>query len=209
MSTSASLPWLATSLVGPRVVVRPLASVDLPGLLAVNGDDAVTHFLPYASWQSLADAEAWFRRISALQEGGTLRQFVIVERASTAVIGACVIFRFDVASRRAELGYVLGREYQGQGFARETLALLLTYAFAPMPEGMGLRRLEAEVAPDNKPSSRLLEKLGFTREGHARERWLVKGMARDVLIYGMLDREWPEAVKVGTNDALLSASTRA
>jgi ribosomal-protein-alanine N-acetyltransferase len=97
------------------VVLRLAEQADLPMLLAVN--DAVTRFLPYATWQDLADGEAWFGRISARQAAGELVQFVIVHKESGQVIGACLLFRFDIPSGRAELGYVLGR----LGFVQEGL----------------------------------------------------------------------------------------
>ena len=43
------------------------------------------------------------------------------------------------------------------------------------------------------PSARALERLGFTREGHLRERWIVAGEVSDSWIYGLLAREWRAA----------------
>ena len=69
---------------------------------------------------------------------------------------------------------------------REALGAVLNCAFGPY----GLRRLEAEVDPLNQASSRLLEGLGFTREGQLRKRWVDKGAAHDTIIYGLLNDEW-------------------
>lgn len=67
----------------------------------------------------------------------------------------------------------------------EALGALIGCAFG----SMGLRRLEAEVDPRNRSSARLLQGLGFTKEGLLRERWVTKGEARDVEIYGLLRNE--------------------
>jgi RimJ/RimL family protein N-acetyltransferase len=69
----------------------------------------------------------------------------------------------------------------------EALAALVGCAFTRM----GLRRLEAEVDPRNGASGRALQRLGFTREGLLRQRWVDKGEAHDVEAYGLLKREWP------------------
>jgi RimJ/RimL family protein N-acetyltransferase len=52
--------------------------------------------------------------------------------------------------------------------------------------------VEADIDPDNGPSVALVERLGFVREGHLRERWWPYGQPLDSLIYGLLAREWRE-----------------
>jgi ribosomal-protein-alanine N-acetyltransferase len=170
-----------------RVRVRLLAQGDLPALFEVNSDEAVTALLPYASWAAPADGDAWFERMAALQATGQALQFVVADKASDKAIGTCLLFRLEEASRRAELGYVLGRAHWGRGLMQEALSALLTRAFG----AMALRRLEAEVDTRNPASARLLQRLGFTREGLLRQRWVTKGEAKDVEIYGLLCNEWP------------------
>lgn len=170
-----------------RLRVRRLAESDLPALLEVNGDEAVTALLPYATWTSPADGDAWFQRMADLQATGLALQFVVAEQASDRAIGTCLLFRLDEGSRRAELGYALGRAHWGRGLMQEALRALLDRAFG----GMALRRLEAEVDVRNPASARLLQRLGFRREGLLRQRWVTKGAARDVGIYGLLRDEWP------------------
>jgi [ribosomal protein S5]-alanine N-acetyltransferase len=173
----------------PRLLIRIVQEADIPGLLPINGDEHVTRWLPYAAWQSLADGHAWFERMRALASTGAALQFVIVERASGGVIGTCLLFRHEEASARAELGYVLGRAHWHQGFMQEALAALIACAF----NEYALRRLEAEVDPDNVASNRLLHGLGFVHEGLLRKRWVTKGMACDANIYGLLRDEWSAA----------------
>jgi [ribosomal protein S5]-alanine N-acetyltransferase len=56
---------------------------------------------------------------------------------------------------------------------------------------MRIRRVEAEVNPDNIASNALLTSLGFVREGYLRERWVGKGATYGVNIYGLLASDWP------------------
>ena len=167
--------------------VRLLAEADLPALFEVNADEAVTSLLPYATWTSPADADAWFKRMRDLQATGLALQFVVADKASDKAIGTCLLFRLEEVSHRAELGYVLGRAHWGRGLMQEALSALLDRAFGPM----ALRRLEAEVDTRNPASARLLQRLGFSREGLLRQRWVTKGVAKDVEIYGLLRDEWP------------------
>jgi RimJ/RimL family protein N-acetyltransferase len=169
-----------------RLIVRPVEERDLPALLLVNGDDEATRFLPYASWRSLADGRAWFDRMSSMGARGESIQYVLIERTSGLAVGTCLLFRYEESSARAELGYVLGRRYWGRGLMREALVAVINCAFGAYE----LRRLEAEVDPLNLASSRLVERLGFAREGRLRKRWVDKGAAHDTIIYGLLNDEW-------------------
>lgn len=170
----------------PRLLIRPLAHDDLPALMPVNGDDEVTRFLPYATWRTPADAEAWYQRIQSLQAGGGALQFVLVEKAAARLVGTLLLFRHDENSRRAELGYVLGRAGWGRGLMTEALHALIAHAFGVMD----LRRLEAEVQPANVASTRLLERVGFVREGLLRQRWVARGQPYDVVAFGLLRHEY-------------------
>lgn len=168
-----------------RLLLRLVAEADLPALLEVNGDDTVTRFLPYATWNSLADAHAWYQRMCDLQAAGSALQFVVIDKRTERAIGTCLLFQLDQASARAEIGYALGQAHWGQGIMQEALAALIGCAFGEM----ALRRLEAQVDPRNEASGRLLLRLGFTREGLLRQRWITKGQACDVEVYGLLRQE--------------------
>ena len=169
-----------------RLHVRLVTDADLPALLDVNGSDEVTRLLPYPTWTSTADGDAWLARMRGIEATGTALQFVVASKETDAAIGTCLLFRHDEGSARAELGYVLGRAHWGRGLMSEALSTLIDGAFGPM----GLRRLEAEVDVRNAASARVLERLGFVREGIARQRWVTKGEARDVTSFGLLRDEW-------------------
>jgi RimJ/RimL family protein N-acetyltransferase len=181
------MPFVAPKLIeSARVCVRPVSESDLPSLLAINGDEEVVRFLGHAPWQVMADAEAWFARISKLQASRSALEFVITARETGSVIGRCGLFDFEEVDAHAALGYVLGRAHWRRGYMREALAVLIHSAFSEM----GLRRLEARVEAQNTASATLLRRLGFTKEGVLRERWISKGETMDAEVYGLLRHEW-------------------
>ena len=187
----------------PRLRLRLVTEADLPSLLEVNSNAEVTALLPYATWSSLSDGEAWYERMSGIQATGLALQFVVVNKSTGTAIGTCLLFRFEEASARVELGYALGRAFWGQGFMREALTALLNRAFG----SMGLRRIEAEVDPRNIASAALLTRLGFAREGLLRKRWVTKGRAEDVEMYGLLRGELrDEAGRVWSDSSIERAS---
>ena len=75
----------------------------------------------------------------------------------------------------------------------QALQALLRYAF----QTLDLNRLEADIDPRNVASSRTLERLGFQKEGHLRERWIVNDEISDTWLYGLLRREWQEHSSAG------------
>lgn len=67
----------------------------------------------------------------------------------------------------------------------EALGAILTYAFGTM----NLHRVEARTIEGNTRSERLLERLGFKREGRLRESFVLRGSPRNVLVYGRLSTD--------------------
>ena len=91
-----------------------------------------------------------------------------------------------------ELGYVFNKNFQGMGYATEAARALLDDAFA----NQTARRVVARCNPLNGASWRLLERLGFRREGYfVRDIYFRKDTAGnpiwcDTYAYGMLKEEW-------------------
>jgi len=123
--------------------------------------------------------------IIAEVERGEALQWAIERRDDGRVIGSITLMLAD-GQPRAEIGYILGREHWGRGFAAEAQGRTIEYAFGEL----GLHRLEADTHPDNHASTRSLERLGFRREGLLRERWLVGGEYGDSVLWGLLAEDW-------------------
>jgi ribosomal-protein-alanine N-acetyltransferase len=169
-----------------RLVIRGIQEADMADLLVMNQDDEVLRFLPYAKWLTLDDGLAWLARVRKLEAAGTAVQLVMVDKASARVIGACVLFKYDEGSSRAELGFAMAREFWGKGLMLEALTVLIAHAFTVR----GVRRLEAEANSLNTASCRLLDRLGFVSEGLMRQRYRVKGAIYDTRVFGLLGDEW-------------------
>jgi [ribosomal protein S5]-alanine N-acetyltransferase len=87
--------------------------------------------------------------------------------------------------RSATLGYCFDDAVWGQGFATEAADALLRWAF----DTLALNRVQAETDTRNTASARVLEKLGFVREGTLREDCIVDGEVSDSWVYGLLRRQ--------------------
>lgn len=169
-----------------RLLLRPLTDDDASALFAIFSDPEVMRYWSSPPWRELAQAHDWLRDIQDGYCAGDYLQLGIERSSDCALIGACTLFAFHTASRRAEIGYALGRPYWGAGYMHEALTALITYAF----DTLHLHRLEADIDPRNTASARALERLGFQREGLLRERWIVNGEITDTALYGLLCWEW-------------------
>jgi [ribosomal protein S5]-alanine N-acetyltransferase len=88
--------------------------------------------------------------------------------------------------RSASMGYCLGEAAWGHGYATEAAHALLQWAF----DTLDLNRVQAETDTRNVASARVLEKLGFVREGTLREDCVVNGEVSDSWVYGLIRRQW-------------------
>ena len=106
------------------------------------------------------------------------------------LIGTVSLFAINRPQFRGEVGYALASDHWGHGYATEGLRLAIDFAFA----SIGLTRLEADVDPRNAPSCRVVERVGFQREGLLRQRWHVAGEVTDSVIYGLLREDYVAAL---------------
>ncbi|HVS13121.1 MAG TPA: GNAT family protein, partial [Thermoanaerobaculia bacterium] len=129
--------------------------------------------------QLLQDIASGIDRNDLLQWGVTLPD-------SDTLVGTCTLAHVDWSNERAEIGFALAPSHWGKGVMSAALPLLLDHAFTTL----ALNRLEADVDPRNYRSLRLLERLGFRREGLLRERHLVAGERQDAMLLGLLAADW-------------------
>lgn len=86
----------------------------------------------------------------------------------------------------AEIGYMVGEEYHGQGIATAGLRLFLRELFARTE----LRRVIALVHEENRASCRVLEKLGFEQEGLLRDHFIIQGQPVNEIYFALLRKDW-------------------
>lgn len=182
MSSEAPLPELSS----PRLVLRWLEPDDASALFRIYSDPEAMKYWSSLPMTSEGDAHALLDGIAAGLEEGRLFEWGVALQESDEVIGTVTLASLDGANKRAEIGFMLDRAMWRRGYMSEALRTLLDYAFG----ALGLERIEADVDPRNESSLRLLERLGFQREGYLRERWRVGGGVQDTVLLGLLRREW-------------------
>ena len=115
---------------------------------------------------------------------GQLYAYGIFLKATDKLIGdisLTQIARGDLQS--CYTGFTLDKEYNGKGYTTEALQLVVDFAFRELK----LHRIEAGAMPDNIASIRVLEKVGFKKEGIAKENLKINGKWTDHQILGIIN----------------------
>jgi [ribosomal protein S5]-alanine N-acetyltransferase len=165
-----------------RLRLRPYTEADIPELLPLVGTRevaATTLRIPHPyTEQNARDF------LVLLEEPGRI-WLAITLREDGCQIGG-IGLTVDAQHQRAELGYWLGVNYWGQGFATEAACEMLRYGF----EDLALNRIFASHFKRNSASGRILVKLGMSYEGCQREHYRKWGQPVDSELYGILRKEW-------------------
>src|SRR5579864_9465483 len=174
----ASLPTLETK----RLRIRPYSEADIPELLPLIGTrEVAATTLRIAHPYTEQDARAF---LELAKEPGKMWLAITLLSDGRQIGGSGM--RIEEQHRHAELGYWLGVDYWGQGYATEAGREMIRYGF----EQLDLHRIFATHFAHNPASGNVLRKLGMRHEGCQREHLLKWGQFVDSEIYGLLRHEW-------------------
>lgn len=167
-----------------RLIIRSFRPEDADDLYAYLSREPVVRYEPYESFSREQAAEEAVRRASD-------HSFLAVVLKDTDRVIGNVWFAPD-EWETWELGYVFHDAYWGRGYAAEACHAVLADAFVMQ----NARRVIAMCNPENTASWRLLERLGFRREGHLRRNVFFRRdesgqpLWQDTYEYGLLREEW-------------------
>ena len=176
-----------------RLRLRPVADTDADDLFTLNSDAEVLRYWDSPPWTDRSAVERFLAGSRRMAEDGTGTRLVIERGSDQAFLGWCTFNGWNPTFRSASLGYCLSRPAWGQGYATEAAGALLGWAFG----ALDLNRVQAEADTRNGASARVLEKLGFVREGTLREDCIVNGVVSDSWVYGLLRRDWEKQRPLG------------
>jgi ribosomal-protein-alanine N-acetyltransferase len=175
-----SCPELTT----PRLRLRPFEPRDVDGLHACFGDVEVMRYWNFPACQSKAETNRWVEILARATSPHNYQAWAVAEKRSDRCIGMVNYHHREAHNRRLEIGYILAPANHRQGLMTEALQALMAFCF----DELRTHRIEAMISPDNLASIRLVERLGFAREGGPlRDYWRVGEQYRSVLVYGLID----------------------
>lgn len=115
-------------------------------------------------------------------------RWVIVRKDNGLPIGTCGFHCWERKNMLVEIGYDLGKEHWGYGYMTEALTAAINCSI----EYMDINRIQAFVSVDNKKSCRVLERLGFKKEGIIRDKHFFRGNFYDHFCFSLLKTDWTQ-----------------
>ena len=179
---SLSTPTLHTA----RLRLRPFNDSDVNALFAMHSNATVLRYWDSPPWSERQRAERFIAACRQIAEAGTGTRLAVDRASDGTFIGWCSLTRWNPDYRSASMGYCFDDAVWGHGYATEAARVLLQWAF----DTLEMNRVQAETDTRNVASARVLEKLGFVREGMLREDCVVNGEVSDSWVYGLIRREW-------------------
>lgn len=172
---------------GERVLLRVASSGDYPQWAQLR-EESRTFLTP---WEPIWPADdltrlAFRRRIKRYQReirDGTGYPFFVFSPDGETLFGGVTLGQIQRGvAQSGVLGYWMGERYANKGFMTAAVRAIVGFAF----DTLQINRIEAACLPSNAPSVRLLEKVGFTREGYARRYLCIDGRWQDHYLYGLV-----------------------
>jgi RimJ/RimL family protein N-acetyltransferase len=183
------MPSIPQPLIGRRVVLRELVTSDWEG---IHSYARLPEACRYQTWgPNTEDQTRSFcaqQIAAASEEPRTLYAVAITTTSDDAIKGVAALNVRSFDYGQGEISYILHPDIWGQGYATEAALLLLQFGFSELQ----MHRIYATCDPRNVASTRVLEKLGMTYEGHMRETMHIRDGWRDSLLYSILRREWSQ-----------------
>lgn len=173
-----------------RVVLRAPQMSDYPAWAELRGDSR-EFLVPWEPrWAPDELSRSSFRRrvrhyLRDMREDMGYALFVYDTRSAALVGGLTLCNVRRGVTQSCTLGYWVGAKYARQGYMTAAVRAIVPFVF----ESLELHRLEAACLPTNTASMRLLDRIGFEREGLARRYLRINGEWRDHVLYALLDTD--------------------
>ncbi|GAA1709327.1 GNAT family protein [Kribbella yunnanensis] len=176
---------------GARILLREFRANDLDDYLAISGDDRVTDWMAFNSYdraKATEMLEGILERSARTDRPDYM--LAIARQDDDRVVGFARIAPGTPASGpwSAKLGYAVHADHWGNGYATDAARVMVGFAFGTL----GVHRVTAAIGPENAASIAVVKRVGFSYEGHLRDHVFTNGAWRDSLLYSILENEYAD-----------------
>jgi ribosomal-protein-alanine N-acetyltransferase len=187
-------PSLSTRIETARLILRPPRTSDVPEMRrALRKNDA--HLRPWSVAPAVGEDPTSLTSVSRLvlrhrgewKRGQSHVLLVTPREDERSIIGRVALGGvLRGAFQNAYLGYWIDSDHQGRGLMTEAVRAATAFAFGDAT----LHRVQAAVMPRNVASQRVLEKVGYRREGFCERYLCIAGSWEDHVIFAVTAEEW-------------------
>lgn len=184
-----SLDWRPPILETERLILRPVTQDDAGAVFLYASNPNLTRFTLFETHQTIEDSR-WFVSTYA-HSRYTCKEpdpfgIVIKYDPDGMMVGALGAHWLSQPNGTMEIGYSIAEPFWGHGYIPEACQALIDYLYA----NFAVERLQARVFVGNIASDRVLEKLGFMKEGVLRSLVFRRGAWCDIAMWSLLRSDW-------------------
>lgn len=169
-----------------RLVLRKLERGDAADLFEYASDPAVPRFMPWEAHNTIEETNEFITFILEAYEKQQKLTWAIELKTTGKMIGTIDFIKWLPKHGRAEIAYALSRKYWGKAYMPEAAKALVAFGF----NNMELNKVEASILLENSQSRSVLEKIGMSFEGVARQHFKLKDEFVDLAMYSLLKSEY-------------------
>lgn len=184
---SVGTVWQGYPLLSQRLRLRPLKAADVPEIARLLDDWEVVRLTANIPHPFSEDDAHSFVAMMEGKRAARIGAALAMERVLDGAVVGAIGFGLE-HDGTPELGYWVGREHWGQGFASEAARRLVRHLF----EDMGVARVWASAHPDNAASRRVLEHAGLAPEGHEMVAMPARGQSVVMPVVAVTREAWSE-----------------
>lgn len=171
-----------------RMELREIHPEHAEDYFDVMGRDEVTQYYGMDSLKEIKQAKELIESFHTTKDAGRGMRWGMFKKGSDRLMGTIGLNNLLLYSKKTEVGYEIHPNYWRKGFVFEANKAVLDYAFGELE----LYRVGAITFPENTASIRLLEKLGFKKEGTLRGYLFQRNQSYDANVFSLLRPEWEE-----------------
>ena len=168
-----------TAVSGKTLLLRQLQQEDAADVYALRSDRELMKYIPRPVMKHREEAAPFIQSLLDGYEKKELINWAITKKDQNILIGIIGFYRMAKEHNRAEVGYILNRNFHRQGILQEALPLVCNFGFSVLK----MHTIEAVIDPRNLASEKLLLKNQFIKEAHFCENFLYNEMYLDSVHY--------------------------
>ncbi len=168
-----------------RLLYRELHLKDASDLYFIESNDDVVKYMDKYKMESVEASKKYIESCNEYYKKREAIEWKIIDKNTNQYIGNIGFWKIIAEHCRGEIGYSLNPKYWGSGYMSESLKTIIRFGFSEL----NLHSVEANVNPKNANSIKLLEHVGFKKEGYFRENFLFKNKFIDTITYSLLERD--------------------
>lgn len=168
-----------------RLYLQPFNKEDAIRIKNLANSKELADILGLPHPYELKHAQDWIAIQPEQIKDGFEYPLTIVSKEINEIIGT-ITLRIDKNNNKGELGYWIGIDYWGNGFATEAVSKIIEFGF----NDLNLNKIWASALTRNKASSVVLGKVGLQKEGTLRKDKLLHNEYEDIDVYGLLQKDY-------------------